>query len=123
MVRDAGRKHLREKRRSGLVNKKRFFDLISANSNHIDPEIVELVYLGLVKTVSQELRNNQFIRLPFLADIALKKLPPHYRPVGNLIAGQKKVWFEDLVTVRFYPVEALSRYFHKLGKGIMRVER
>jgi len=98
-------KHLRNKE---LLNEKRFYRLISQQSNYIDPEMAFLFYMSMVAVIGEELRTNKIVRLPHLGDMALVKQAPRVAWMGRvqaLISARE--------VLRFYPKDHLKRYFAK----------
>lgn len=98
-------KYLRKK---NLLNEKRFYRLLSEQTNFIDPETSLLFYIGLVALIGDELRKNRFVRLPHLGDMALieQKARPAWLGRTHAIIGSREI-------LKFYPKEHLRRYFSK----------
>lgn len=98
-------KYLKKKE---LLNDKRFYRLLSAQTNFIDPETSLLFYIGLVALIGDELRKNRFVRLPHLGDMALVEQKPRPAWMGRMhaVIGTR-------VVLKFYPKERLRRYFSK----------
>ena len=95
-------------KRKELLDKKRFFRLLGAQSNYIDRDTAFMFYMGLVGLIGDELRKNKFVRLPYLCDIALITQAPRPAWVGkaHLLIGSREV-------LKVYPKERLRRYFSK----------
>ena len=91
-----------------LLSEDRFYDLLSQQCNYMDKDAVSDFYMGVVKLVAQELRTNKIARLPHLGDFALVEQRPR---IGW--AGKSRVFFDSRDVLRFYPKEALRRYFNK----------
>ena len=74
----------------------------------MDQDTVSTIYMGMVKLVSQELRTNKIVRLPHLGDFALveQKSRPAWTGRAHVQLGAKDI-------LKFYPKEALRRYFSK----------
>lgn len=98
-------KHLKTKE---LTDSKRFYRELSAKCNFVDHDAALQWYIGLVRLISQELRNNKFVRLPHLGDLALS--PQRERPAW---CGKAHVRLEPTEVLRFYPQKKLKRYFAK----------
>jgi len=99
-----------------ILNDKRFFRLLSEQTNFIDPDTTFLFYIGLVALISDELRKNKIIRLPHLGDFALveQKRRPAWMGKLHAVIGAREV-------LKFYPSERLRRYFNK-RQGFPRYE-
>ena len=95
-------------KRPELLNEKRFYRLLSEQSNYIDPELALIFYTGLVLLVGDELRKNSFVRLPHLGDFALVRQKA--RPAW---VGKRHLVIEPREVLRFYPKEHLRRVFNK----------
>ena len=95
-------------KRKELVNDKRFYRLLSSQTNFIDPETTFLFYIGMVELISDELRKNSFVRLPHLGDFALITQKPRVAWMGRMhaVIGTREI-------LKFYPKERLRRYFSK----------
>ena len=102
---------IRELARKGVLNEDRFFRLLSEQNNYVDPQTVKDFYMGLVRTVTQELRQNGVARLPHLGDFALVKKKDH---IGW--AGKVQRMFQGTYVLKFYPFEKWRAYFTKLGE-------
>ncbi|MDO8513937.1 MAG: hypothetical protein Q7S50_00110 [bacterium] len=98
-------KHLKTKE---LTDSKRFYRELSAMCNFVDDETATQWYIGLVRLISQELRNNKFVRLPHIGDLALS---PQKRKVAW--CGKAHVYLGPTETLRFYPHDKMRRYFAK----------
>ncbi|MFH1769909.1 MAG: HU family DNA-binding protein [Parcubacteria group bacterium] len=98
-------KHLRDKR---LLSEKRFYRLISQQSNYIDPEMAFLFYMSMVAVIGEELRKNKIVRLPHLGDFSL--ITQKSRPAW---VGKSHVVISPREVLKFYPKEHLRRYFNK----------
>lgn len=103
--------NLRELGKKGLLDTGRFYGLLSQKCNYMDEESVKTVYLGLVKLISEQLRENDVIRLPHLGDFALVPQAPRSQLIGRgrqFMAGMK--------VLKFYPKYAWRQYFNTRGK-------
>ncbi|OGZ66328.1 MAG: hypothetical protein A3C50_01230 [Candidatus Staskawiczbacteria bacterium RIFCSPHIGHO2_02_FULL_43_16] len=91
-----------------LLSKKRFFRLLSEQSNYIDHDTALVFYMGLVALIGEELRQNKFIRLPHLGDFALIEQKPRVAWCGksHTVIGSRDV-------LKFYTKEYLRRRFNK----------
>lgn len=94
-------------KRKEILDDKRFYRLLSEQSNFIDPDTVFLFYMGLVALIGDELRKNKIIRLPHLGDFALVEQKPRPAWIGKLhvVIGSRQI-------LKFYPKEKLRRYFN-----------
>ncbi|MSU54551.1 MAG: hypothetical protein EXS48_01790 [Candidatus Staskawiczbacteria bacterium] len=97
--------HLKTKE---LLNDKRFYRLLSAQTNFIDPDTTMLFYAGMVLLIGDELRKHQFVRLPNLGDFALVRQKA--RPA---LVGKMHLMIEPRDVLKFYPANRLRRYFNK----------
>jgi len=90
-----------------LLDEKRFFRLLSEQSNYLDYDTSFHFYMGLVLLIGDELRKNQFVRLPHLGDFALvrQKARPGWVGKAHLVIHPRDV-------LKFYPKERLRRYFN-----------
>ena len=88
------------------MNEKRFYRLLSSQTNFIDPDTSFLFYMGLVALIGDELRKHKFVRLPNLGDFALVAMKPRPALMGKLhaVIGTREI-------LKFYPKERLRRYF------------
>ncbi len=93
-------------RRKELLSDKRFFRLLSEQSNFIDRDTTFMFYMGLAALIGDELRKNKFVRLPHLGDFALVEQKSRPAWVGRIhaIIAMREV-------LKFYPKERLRRYF------------
>ena len=96
-------RHLKNK---DVLNEKRFYRLISKQSNYIDPDMAFLFYMSMVAVVGEELRKNKIVRLPHLGDMALVETKPRVAWMGKI---QAVIGARDVL--RFYPKDRLKRYF------------
>lgn len=91
-----------------LLSEKRFYRLLSEQSNYIDPDMASLFYAGLVRVVASELRTNKMARLPHLGDFCLVKQKARLGWAGNL-----RTMIPEMEILKFHPSEKLRRYFNK----------
>ncbi len=95
-------------RKRELLGDERFYRELSAKCNFASDEATTDWYLGLVKMISQELRENKFVRLPHLGDMAL--VTQKSRPA---LCGKARVLLGPTEVLRFYPKQKMKRYFAK----------
>ena len=98
-------------RNTESVNPVRFFKLLSEKCNYIDQETAQSFYMGLVKLISQELRDNGIVRLPHIGDLALVKTPPR-----SMFAGKGRRVIEGMYMLKFYANTKFRNYFSKLSE-------
>lgn len=98
----------RELRKQGLLNEDDFFIKLQANCNFVDEETVRRFYMGMVKTITKELRDNGVVRLPHLGDFALVPQKPK-----TLLAGKTRQ-FRSAIVLKFYPKVAWRQYFSSI---------
>lgn len=91
----------------GVYDEKRFYRLLSEKCNYMSDENVHMFYLGLVRLVVQELRNQEAIRLPLLGDFALLQGKPASR-----LVGKQRIIMPAMKLLKFYPLEKLRVYFN-----------
>lgn len=91
-----------------LLNDKRFYRLLSAQTNFIDDETTMLFYTGLTVLIADELQKHKFVRLPNLGDFALIPQKPRPAWLGRLhaVIGSREI-------LKFYPKYRFRRYFNK----------
>lgn len=97
--------------KSGAFDEERFFRLLSEENNYVDPKVVKDFYLGLVRVLTKELKQNGVVRLPHLGDMALVKQKDKIGWAGKvqrIICGK--------YILKFYPKQAWREYFSKLGE-------
>ncbi len=107
--------NLREIKKTGVLNDKKFYQDISKRCNYISEDSVKEFYMALVKTVTAGLRENGIIRLPHLGDMALVRQKDK---MG--LSGQKKMLIEGAHMLKFYPDYAIKGYFSELGRATQR---
>lgn len=100
--------NISELTKTGIFDEERFFTKISEQCNYVDKSTVKDFYMGLVRTVTQELKENGIVRLPHLGDIALVKQKPKTAGFLGVISAK--------YIMRFYPKVAWSKYFQKLSE-------
>lgn len=99
-------------RERGLLDEKRFYALLSEKCNYMDEENVRMFYLGLVKLMTQELRDNNLIRLPHIGDFALTSLRPQVKLNGKRKDGSYIYsMIKPTHVLRFKPRDAWAKYF------------
>ncbi|OGZ66459.1 MAG: hypothetical protein A3C50_00145 [Candidatus Staskawiczbacteria bacterium RIFCSPHIGHO2_02_FULL_43_16] len=97
--------HLKSKE---LLNRRRFYRLLSEQSNFVDHDLALIFYTGLLVLVHEELRQNKFCRLPGLGDFV--SMEQKRRPAW---CGKAHLVIEPRQIIKFYPAERLRRYFGK----------
>lgn len=103
--------NIEELKKNGILNESRFFRLLSEQNNYVDPKTVKDFYMGLVRVVSMELRENGVCRFPHLGDFALVKQKDR---IGW--AGKAQAMIKGKYALKFYPKETWRKYFAKLGE-------
>lgn len=99
---------LSELAKSDLLKEDRFYQLLSEKCNYLDKDTARAFYMGLVKTISQELRTNGVIRLPHLGDMALVHMKPK-----SVLVGMTRQVVSGLYALKFYPNKSFREYFAK----------
>lgn len=105
--------------RKGLLDPERFFSLVSRRCNYIDEEIVKMVMIAMTKTISSELKQHEFVHIPYFGEFMLMDYNS-----GNRIAfggsttkrkGNLKLMMpiKDFKVVKFYMNSAWRDYMNK----------
>jgi len=100
---------IKEIKKTGVLDEKRFYKLLAERCNYVDDETVKMFYLALVKTISAELRQNGMVRLPHVGDFALIKQKDKLGLVGR---SQRMV--RGSYMLKFYAKRNFSDYFKKI---------
>ena len=104
-------------KRAGAVNPDAFFQLLSEQCNYISKKQAQDFYLGLVRTVTKELREKGVCQLPHMGYFALVKRAPKASGVmGTGVAGAIRGMVGERYTLIFYPTYPWRDYFAKLGQ-------
>ncbi len=95
--------------KTGLFDEDRFYSRLAENCGYIDKETAKRFYLGMVKQVTQELREHGVARLPHLGDFALvwQKSKPS-------LVGASRVMLPEMQVLKFYAKETWRKYFSDL---------
>jgi nucleoid DNA-binding protein len=91
-----------------LAGRPRFFQEISAHTNHVGKETTTLCYVGLVAFLKEELKRNGAIRLPDIGDLVLVKQKARMGLVGEL-----RTVIPESEVLRFVPNRALIEEIKK----------
>ena len=97
--------------KTGALDKERFFRLFSRHCNYMSPEAVKDFYMGFVRHVTQQLREEGIVRLPHLGDIVLLKQKDHFG-----WAGPRQTWLTGKYLIRFFPNQYWRKYFMQLSE-------
>lgn len=100
-----------ELKKKGVFDEDRFFRLLSEQNNYVDSKTVKDFYMGLVRLMTQELKENGVIQLPHVGYLALMKQKDKMGWIGKswtMIRGQ--------YVLRFYANQTWKKYFSKLSK-------
>ena len=100
---------IRALEKKGILNEDRFFRLLSEQNNYVDPKTTKDFYMGLVRLLTKELKENGVVRLPHIGIMAMVKQKDR---IGW--AGQFQRIISGKYILRFYPKEAWRKYFNKL---------
>jgi nucleoid DNA-binding protein len=95
--------------KKGTLDEDRFYRLLSEQNNYVDPKTVKDFYLGLVRLLSHELRENGVVHLPHLGYFALVK-----RKDSIGWVGQHRQFLSGKYTLKFYAHESWRQYFSKM---------
>lgn len=96
------------------IKPEEFFKMISINSGGVDPEVVQRVYYGMIRTISRELKGKQNIKLPDWGDFKLK-LHKSRRSV-DVNTGLLTI-IPPKAIVKFSPDYKVKKYFHEFGSN------
>jgi len=102
---------LKELIKTGILNEERFFQSLSEQCNYVDQKTVKDFYIGLVRVITQDLRDHGVSRLPHLGDMALVKQADK---IGW--AGKTQRMILGKYVLKFYPKELWRAYFSKLSE-------
>lgn len=101
----------RELKKQGFLKEDDFFKLLAANCNYIDEETVRNFYSSVIKTITKELREKGFCRLPYLGDFALVPQKAKILLAGKNQYGMQLRQVKAIRCLKFYPKEAWKQYF------------
>lgn len=96
-------------KKTGALKEDVFYQALSVQCNYIDKKAAKEFYMGLVRTITKELRDKGVVRLPHLGDVALVKLPPH-----RALAGKVRIMMDGVYSIKFYPNYVWKKYFANL---------
>lgn len=96
---------IREIEKTGAIDEERFYRLLSAENNYVDPRTVKNFYLGLCRLIDNDLKTQGVCRLPLIGDIALVKQKPHKGLSGGI---------QSILTGKY----VLTMYFKRSWKDI-----
>jgi nucleoid DNA-binding protein len=106
--------NIRELGKTGVLKEERFFQRLSEKNNYISKEMAREFYMGLVKVIVADLRENGVCRLPHIGDFAIV--------VQNKGAGIGKNGFTMNMgpthALKFYANYALREYFRNMVVGL-----
>jgi hypothetical protein len=102
---------IKEIAKKGILDEKRFFQLLSEQNNYIDINTTKDFYMGLVRMITKELRDNGIVRLPHLGDIAMVRLKDK---IGW--AGKFQGIIRGKYMMKFFVNQTWKKYFIKLGE-------
>ena len=102
---------VRELGKKGVLDEDRFYRLLSEQNNYVDHKTVKDFYMGLVRVITKDLRDNGVCRLPHLGDMALVKQKDK---IGW--AGKFQKIIKGSYLLKFYPKSVWKQYFVELSK-------
>jgi hypothetical protein len=108
---------LRKIKKIGILKEKRFFQLLSEQNNYVDNKMSKDFYMGFVRLLTKELRENGIVRLPYLFDLILVKLKDK-RGIKNVGGKNIVVLQTGLYKLSFYPNKNWRGYFRVLAKNL-----
>lgn len=91
------------------------FEKISAKSNFTDPAMVAEVYYGLLKTITEELREGNTVRLPELGDFFVqnkKSMATYMFHTGGIMKRN------NVKIVKFSACANIGKYFNALRSDL-----
>jgi nucleoid DNA-binding protein len=89
-----------------------FFNKVAMNSGISDVSIVRNIFYGLIRTISQELKSRQRIKLPDWGEFSLKIHRSRRFVSVNGVPGI----LPPKTLVKFSPDVKVKKYFYSLGK-------
>lgn len=97
------------------INKEEFFREIAANSG-IDSKVAELVYYGMIRTISRQLKARQSIVLPDWGEfyLIIQKSKKNMAVVGE--GARQPDVLPPILMVKFSPDRKVKKYFQEFGK-------
>ncbi len=95
------------------IGPEEFFEKLSENSNYMSTEAVKVVFYGLVRTISRELRGRHTITLP---DWGTFKLTIHKSRKSRSVNDGSLVVLPEKATIKFVPDRKVKQYFYSLGE-------
>ncbi len=119
------REKIKLRAQKGLLDNARFYRILQENCNYMDIETIKMVYLGVVKTVSSELRKEKFVRLPHLCDFAISPTLRAVRLAGKDPQGRYILVKGGVgMNLRVIPISTFTEYFSRLRRsGAFDIER
>ena len=97
--------------KKGFFDEDRFFRLLSEQNNYTDTATVKDFYMGLVRVLSKELKDNGVVVLPHIGYMALVKQKDK---IGW--AGKFQAMIRGKYMLKFYANQTWRKYFTKLGE-------
>ena len=85
-----------------------FFEAVSREANHLDPELIRSVYFGMIKAMAREIRNKRIVKLPGLGHFLM--VPRVKKVVG--VQGGRVIPAHHVL--HFRPVDALREYLRRV---------
>lgn len=104
--------------RKFLADKKRFYREVSKQCNHLDEEIVEMIYLAIVQVITNDIIRHGVARAPFLGDFKMRKAMEKF----FTRRGSKPQMVEQF-RVSFYMREMFKRYLNHVYNRVKTEDR
>jgi nucleoid DNA-binding protein len=104
-------------RKRGILDEKRFYRLLSEQCNYMEEENVKMFYLGLVRYIVKELREQGMVRLPHLGDLDLVRRHARRGLIGKDKNGKASVGIlPETKALRFHQIYRWNEYFTKMRR-------
>lgn len=95
-------------KKTGVLDENRFYRLLSEQCNYVNVEDVKSFYMGLVRLMTQEIRNNGIVALPHIGFFSLVK-----KKKRTSFFGKPTTKVSARYTLTFYPSYDWRWYFYK----------
>jgi len=92
----------------GMLKENDFFSALSAQNNYMDKRAVRDFYMGLVRVLTDELRENGIVRMPHIGDFAMVLQKDR---MGW--SGKERKMFKRKYILKFYSNDSWRKYLNK----------
>ncbi len=93
------------------INSEEFFKLVAVKAGIVDLDTVKKVYYGMIKAISNELRNKHVVKMPDWGELSL--LMYKSRRTRNINTGRVEA-LPPKPMVKFVADYKVKKYFHAL---------